>query len=68
MVASAPGDHADPGTYPFELAFDLVDGEPAVEDGVLSVPDDPGLGVEVDLDVVREPFREGPWTALRYDE
>jgi L-alanine-DL-glutamate epimerase-like enolase superfamily enzyme len=60
---------SDPGMYPFDLAFDLVEGEPAIEDGVLSVPDGPGLGVEVNLDVVDAyPFVEGPWTEFRYDE
>ena len=59
----------DPGMYPFDLAFDLVTGEPPVEDGRLSVPDDPGLGIEVDLDVVEEyPFVEGAWTEFEYDE
>ena len=59
----------DPGMYPFDLAFDLVSGEPPVEDGRLSVPDDPGIGIEVDLDVVEEyPFVEGAWTEFEYDE
>jgi L-rhamnonate dehydratase len=59
----------DPGMYPFDLAFDLVEGEPVIEDGVLSVTDEPGLGVEVNLDVVEEyPFVEGPWTEFHYDE
>jgi len=59
----------DPGMYPFDLAFDLVEGEPAIEDGVLSVSDAPGLGIEVNLDVVEEyPFIEGPWTEFHYNE
>ncbi|WP_435321005.1 mandelate racemase/muconate lactonizing enzyme family protein [Haloarchaeobius sp. TZWSO28] len=59
----------DPGMYPFDLAFDLIQGEPAVEDGVLTVSDDPGLGIDVDLDVLEEyPFTEGPWTEFHYDE
>ncbi|WP_435366121.1 mandelate racemase/muconate lactonizing enzyme family protein [Haloarchaeobius sp. DYHT-AS-18] len=59
----------DPGMYPFDLAFDLIQGEPAVEDGVLTVTDDPGLGIDVDLDVLEEyPFTEGPWTEFHYDE
>ena len=59
----------DPGMYPFELAFDLIEGEPAIEDGRLTVPDGPGLGVDVDTDVVEEyPFVEGPWTEFRYDD
>ena len=66
--ALASADGADPGMYPFDLAFDVIDGRPDVDDGVLTVPDGPGLGVEVDLDVVEEyPFVEGPWTEFRYE-
>jgi L-alanine-DL-glutamate epimerase-like enolase superfamily enzyme len=32
----------DPGMYPFDLAFDVVEGQPPVENGRLAVPDDPG--------------------------
>jgi L-alanine-DL-glutamate epimerase-like enolase superfamily enzyme len=59
----------DPGMYPFELAFDIIEGQPDIEDGVLTVGDDPGLGVDVNLDVVEEyPFVEGPWTEFHYDD
>ena len=55
--------------YPFELAFDIVEGAPDVADGHLAVPEGPGLGVEVDLGVLEEyPFVEGPWTTFEYDE
>lgn len=55
--------------YPFELSFDILEGEPAVSDGRLTVPDGPGLGLEVDLDVIEEyPFTEGPWTEFQYDD
>ncbi|ELY97722.1 mandelate racemase/muconate lactonizing enzyme family protein [Natrialba aegyptia] len=58
----------DSGMYPFELAFDIIEGRPAIEDGRLSVSDAPGLGVEVDLDVLEEyPFVEGPWTEFHYE-
>ena len=58
----------DPGMYPFELAFDVIEGAPDVTDGHLTVPEGPGLGVDVDLGVVEEyPFVEGPWTAFDYD-
>jgi L-alanine-DL-glutamate epimerase-like enolase superfamily enzyme len=58
----------DPGMYPFDLAFDIVDGTPAVDDGVLTVPDEPGLGVDVNPDVSDEyPFVDGPWTEFEYD-
>ncbi|WP_144926326.1 mandelate racemase/muconate lactonizing enzyme family protein [Halorubrum salsamenti] len=59
----------DPGMYPFDLAFDLIEGQPTISDGILSVSDDPGLGVEVNLDVIDEyPFVEGPWTEFHYEE
>jgi L-alanine-DL-glutamate epimerase-like enolase superfamily enzyme len=59
---------SDPGMYPFELAFDVIEERPLVRDGALSLPSGPGLGVTVDLDVVeRYPFVEGPWTSFEYD-
>ena len=58
----------DPGMYPFDLAFDIVEGCPAVKDGRLTLSDDPGLGLSVDTSVVDEyPFVEGPWTEFDYD-
>jgi L-alanine-DL-glutamate epimerase-like enolase superfamily enzyme len=60
---------ADPGMYPFELAFDLVEGTLDVHDGKLTVPDGPGLGIEVNEDVVDEyPFVEGAWTTFEYED
>ncbi|MFB6173311.1 MAG: mandelate racemase/muconate lactonizing enzyme family protein [Halobacteriales archaeon] len=63
-------DHeVDPGMYPFELAFDIIEGGIDLEDGRLTLPDEPGLGVDVDMDVVEEyPYIEGPWTEFHYDE
>ncbi|SFL44630.1 L-alanine-DL-glutamate epimerase [Halogranum rubrum] len=59
----------DPGMYPFDLAFDIIEGQPSVSDGVLTLSDDPGLGLDVDLDVVEEyPFVDGPWTEFRYED
>lgn len=58
----------DPGMYPFDLAFDILDGQPAVENGQLTVPDGPGLGVDVNLDVIEDyPFIKGPWTEFQYE-
>ncbi|SEV80074.1 mandelate racemase/muconate lactonizing enzyme family protein [Natrinema salifodinae] len=65
MIAGEP----DPGMYPFDLAFDIIEGEPAIDDGTLTVPDGPGLGVDVDLDVISEyPFVDGPWTEFNYED
>ncbi|OVE82891.1 enolase C-terminal domain-like protein [Natronolimnobius baerhuensis] len=59
----------DPGMYPFDLAFDLIQGRPEISDGVLSVSDEPGLGIELNVDVLEEyPFVDGPWTEFRYDQ
>ncbi|MFC6863989.1 mandelate racemase/muconate lactonizing enzyme family protein [Halomicroarcula sp. GCM10025817] len=59
----------DPGMYPFDLAFDLLEGQPSVEEGILTVSDDPGLGLEVNLDVVDEyPFIDGAWTEFDYED
>jgi L-alanine-DL-glutamate epimerase-like enolase superfamily enzyme len=55
--------------YPFELAFDIIEGEPEFDDGRLTLSDEPGLGVEVDFDVIEEyPFIEGPWTEFHYED
>lgn len=43
----------DPGMYPFDLAFDLTEGQPEITDDILSLSDAPGLGVEMNLDVVK---------------
>jgi L-alanine-DL-glutamate epimerase-like enolase superfamily enzyme len=54
--------------YPFPLAAELLATDLDPTDGRLTLPDGPGLGVEVDLDVVeRYPYVEGPWTEFRYD-
>lgn len=59
----------DPGMYPFPLAFDIIEGAPEIDDGTLTVPDKPGLGIEVALDVVDDyPFIDGPWTEFHYEE
>lgn len=65
----AADDDADPGMYPFSLAFDILDDAPAIHDGRLTVPDEPGLGIDIALDVIEEyPFEPGPWTEFHYDE
>ena len=57
------------GMYPFPLAEAILDTDLDLADGTLDVPDDPGLGVEMNLDVVEEyPEIEGPWTEFEYDE
>ncbi|MFB6136928.1 MAG: mandelate racemase/muconate lactonizing enzyme family protein [Halobacteriaceae archaeon] len=58
----------DPGMYPFDFAFDLLEELPTVEAGTLEVPDGPGLGVALDEDVLDGyPFLSGPWTEFEFD-
>ena len=58
----------NPGMYPFELAFDIIEETIEIDEGEMHVPDGPGLGVTVDLDVVeRYPATDGPWTEFIYD-
>lgn len=57
------------GMYPFPLAEDVLHDELAIEDGTFEVPDGPGLGVEVDENIVEEyPYIEGAWTEFVYDD
>ena len=59
----------EPGMYPFELAFDIIEETVRIDDGELRVPDGPGLGVTVDMDVVeRYPATDGPWTEFIYED
>ncbi|MFC6907198.1 mandelate racemase/muconate lactonizing enzyme family protein [Halalkalicoccus tibetensis] len=59
----------DPGMYPFELAFDIIEEDLEVSNGHIEVPDGPGLGVTVDLDIVEDyPATEGPWTEFHYKD
>ena len=53
----------DPGMYPFDLAYDIIEETPTVEDGTLTIPDGDGLGVTFNDEVIDAyPFQEGPWT------
>ncbi|WP_433632627.1 mandelate racemase/muconate lactonizing enzyme family protein [Halomicrococcus sp. NG-SE-24] len=79
LVAAAPGSELleypvfesdrHPGMYPFPLADDILQSPFNVEGGELTVPDDPGLGVDINLEVLSEyPYKEGAWTEFHYDE
>lgn len=55
------------GMYPYPLATDILETSLDVDDGTLSMPDGPGLGVEVNRDVVDDyPYVEGTWTEFVY--
>jgi L-alanine-DL-glutamate epimerase-like enolase superfamily enzyme len=56
------------GMYPFAAADEILVEPLAIENGILTVPDGPGLGVEIDESVVdRYPFLPGPWSIFKLD-
>ena len=49
--------------YPYPLAEDVLVDDLAIEDGTFEMPEGPGLGVEVNMDVIEQyPHIDGPWT------
>ncbi|MEA2698723.1 MAG: D-galactarolactone cycloisomerase [Myxococcales bacterium] len=51
------------GMYPFPLADEILAQPLDIQNGVLTVPSGPGLGVEIDQRVIeRYPFIPGPWS------
>jgi len=71
LVAAAPGcslleypiygDEESLGMYPFPLAHDIVESDLGIDNGEFTVPSAPGLGVEVDRDVIEVyPYVENP--------
>jgi L-alanine-DL-glutamate epimerase-like enolase superfamily enzyme len=51
------------GMYPFPLSHDILVGELEISDGYLRVPDTPGLGMEINEQVINKyPFIPGPWS------
>ena len=56
------------GMYPFPLATDILSSDLDIENGYLSVPTDPGLGIEIDRDVLEDySYVDGPWTTSLQD-
>ena len=54
--------------YPFPLSDDILTERLSVENGELIIPDGPGLGVEVDENVIEKyPYIDGPWSIFELD-
>ena len=54
--------------YPFPLADEILHEPLAIEDGHLLVPGGPGLGMEIDEQVIAKyPFIPGPWSFFKID-
>jgi L-alanine-DL-glutamate epimerase-like enolase superfamily enzyme len=55
--------------YPYPLASDVLKTELTIDNGCLTLPDKPGLGVAVDESVIKEyDYIEGPWTEFIYED
>jgi L-alanine-DL-glutamate epimerase-like enolase superfamily enzyme len=51
------------GMYPFPLSDDILADKLEISDGYLRVPDTPGLGMDINEEVINEyPFIPGPWS------
>ncbi len=56
------------GMYPFPAADEILADPLQIVGGELIVPDGPGLGVQVNEDVIdKYPFQPGPWSIFRLD-
>ena len=56
------------GMYPFPAADEILADPLPIEAGDLVVPDQPGLGIEINESVVeRYPFLPGPWSIFKID-
>lgn len=54
-----------PILYPFPLADEILKERLYVENGDLTLPDTPGLGVDVDESVIEKyPYKPGPWSTF----
>jgi L-alanine-DL-glutamate epimerase-like enolase superfamily enzyme len=62
---SAPG---NAGMYPFPLSDEILRDPLDITDGILNVPDGPGLGIEINESVIEKyPFMPGPWSFFHQD-
>jgi len=56
------------GMYPFPLSDEILVDPLEISNGILKVPDRPGLGIKVNESVVeRYPFIPGPWSFFHQD-
>lgn len=62
------GDETYPGMYPYPVAEEILETDLDIVDGTLRMPDGPGLGVDINTDIIEDyPQIEGPWTEFHYD-
>lgn len=57
-----------PAMYPFPLADEILSEALEIEDGYLILPNDPGMGIDVNETVIEKyPFVPGPWSIFELD-
>ena len=57
------------GMYPFPIAQEILQAPLQIEGGNLSVPNGPGLGIDVNLDIVKKyPYAPGPWSFFKLED
>ena len=55
--------------YPFPIAQEILKEPLAMQGGQLQVPNDPGLGIEVNENVIdKYPFIDGPWSFFKLED
>jgi len=55
-----------PVMYPFPLADEILSDRPEIENGYLVLPDGPGMGIEINENVIEKyPFIRGPWSLFQ---
>lgn len=58
-----------PGMYPFPIAQEILQQPLQIENGFLTVPKEPGLGIDASEDLAsRYPFQSGPWSFFKLED
>ena len=58
-----------PGMYPFPIAQEILKEPLSIENGFLRVPDQAGLGIEINKNVIdKYPFIDGPWSFFKLED
>ncbi len=54
------------GMYPFPLSDEILEDEPEIAGGYLTVPDGDGLGISINEGIIEKyPFIKGPWSFFK---
>ncbi len=57
------------GMYPFPIAQETLQDSLQIQDGNLTVPQGPGQGIDINLDIVKKYlFEPGPWSFFKLED